>query len=315
MLSLKHEIRIGNLEFNHVKEVSIKTTKESIADVMTVKLPKFKKLKPGDIKEGYWVVYKCGYNEYGIYTEFEGFVGNVSPNQPHVVECHDWFGELKKTIITKTFRKMYSSDIISILLSGYNIDLREVQKGKKFNRVVFRRKSLRWILSYLAKVSNYDVYFRGKLLFFCPKWDEADRQYEPPYFKYGINIIDDSEMVYYISGKYGKITVISEKTDGSGKIIKASYGSGTNEKKVFMEDLDYKEARDIAREKYNELNYTGFRGTFETFGYPSVVHSTKVNYDDDDSPEKFGFYKVKNVEKTIGAGGYRQKIYLQEREV
>ncbi len=315
MLSLKHLVKIGDLVFSYVKEAQIQTTRESIADVMTLKLPKYRKLKPGDIKEGDRVIYKCGYNEYGIFVEFDGFVSSVSPNQPYTIECHDYFGELKKHFITKTFRRMYCSDIIASLLSDYDINLSNVQKGKKFNRVIFRRKSLRWILQYLAKASHYDAYFRGKDLYFCWKWHEADALYDPPVFKTGHNVINDSDLTFLVSGKYGKITVLSEKTDGSGKIIKASYGSGSNEKKIFMDDLDIGEARKIARAKYNELNYTGFRGAFETFGYPTVSHSQKVNYEDKSFSEKFGFYRVKSVEKTIGVGGYRQKILLQEREV
>lgn len=314
MLSLKCEFAVENKLFPFVKEATLKSTKESIADILTVKLPKYKKLKIGELKEGDRVKLKAGYNEYGIYTEFEGFVSKVSPNQPYTVECHDWFGELKKSVVTKYFRKISSKDIISQLLADFDIDLSNVQTGKHWTRCGFYRRNLRWILSYIAKRSNYDVYFRGNKLFFCPKWDESKKQNEVYAFERGRNVIDDSEISFNTNPIYDKVTVISEKTDGTGKITKVSAGSGSKEKKLYLEDLEYKEAREIAKTKLKEFNYRGFKGTFETFGYPGVLHSQKIKFIDSDYPEKTGYYKISSVEKTIGTNGFRQKITLQEKE-
>ncbi|MBN1499767.1 MAG: hypothetical protein JW982_06425 [Spirochaetes bacterium] len=311
MLSLKHELYAGKFLFPFLSEVEIKSTKESISDIMTVKLPKYKKLKSGDIQSGDKVLYKVGYNEHGIFTEFEGFVNSISPSQPYTIECHDYFGELKKTIITKTFKRLSSKEIISQLLINFpEIDKSKISNGKFFNRVVFKKKSVRWILNYLAKSSNYDVYFRGRKLFFCPKWDEASSQKDIPVFEYGKNVIDDSELLFNISGSFDKITVLSEKTDGTGKVITATAGSGKKEKKLYFEDLEYKEALEIAKTKLSELNYTGFKGLFLSFGFPSVWHSQKLKYIDDKYQEKSGVYSISTVEKKIDSNGYRQKIFL-----
>ena len=70
---------------------------------------------------------------------------------------------------------------------------------------------------------------------------------------------------------------------------------------------------EIAEAAYNKLKhfyYTGFRGTFTTFGIPFVKQGDNVIIKDDILPERNGTYKVKAVDYTGGTSGLRQKIHL-----
>lgn len=56
--------------------------------------------------------------------------------------------------------------------------------------------------------------------------------------------------------------------------------------------------------------YTGFRGSFTTFGIPYVKYGDNVILNDNVLPERNGTYKVRKVEYTGGVSGDRQKITL-----
>jgi hypothetical protein len=60
--------------------------------------------------------------------------------------------------------------------------------------------------------------------------------------------------------------------------------------------------------------YTGYRGTFTTFGVPFVRMGDKVNLTDAVLPERNGVYIVKKVDYSLSVdGGLRQKIKLDRR--
>jgi hypothetical protein len=62
-----------------------------------------------------------------------------------------------------------------------------------------------------------------------------------------------------------------------------------------------------------KFRYTGFRGTFKTFGVPIVRHGDKVQLVDPVIKDRNGLYIAKGIETTFGLDGYRQQIELGER--
>jgi hypothetical protein len=65
-----------------------------------------------------------------------------------------------------------------------------------------------------------------------------------------------------------------------------------------------------AKNKLKDYFYTGFRGSFTTFGMPFVKQGDNVYLIDKLLPERSGYYKVKSVRYTGGVNGLRQEINL-----
>lgn len=71
---------------------------------------------------------------------------------------------------------------------------------------------------------------------------------------------------------------------------------------------------DLKNQAINELQkkyYTGFRGSFTTFGMPFIPYGDNIKIEDKVLTDKNGTYKVKSVTYTGGIGiGIRQQIFL-----
>ncbi len=63
-----------------------------------------------------------------------------------------------------------------------------------------------------------------------------------------------------------------------------------------------------AKEKLNNYYYSGYRGTFTTFGIPFTRSGDNIYIIDKALPERSGYYKVKSVRYTGGVNGLRQEI-------
>lgn len=77
--------------------------------------------------------------------------------------------------------------------------------------------------------------------------------------------------------------------------------------------IDGNTHEEIAANAYKKLAtfyYTGFHGTFTTFGIPFVAQGDNAVIVDKVLPERNGTYKVKQVDYSGGVNGLRQKIHL-----
>lgn len=64
------------------------------------------------------------------------------------------------------------------------------------------------------------------------------------------------------------------------------------------------------KDKLNLYYYTGFKGSFKTFGMPNVKQGDYIYIIDKILPERNGKYVVKSVKYSGGTDGYRQEITL-----
>jgi len=73
------------------------------------------------------------------------------------------------------------------------------------------------------------------------------------------------------------------------------------------------EAKKLLQRETERLRYTGYRGSFTTFGKPDIRHGDIVNLSDPIFPERSGKYLVKRVRTTFGMNGYRQEVELESK--
>ena len=305
MFVLSHRLTIGGKNYPAVKKVTIDSCRKAISDTAEIELPKYKNLKRPDL-EGAAIKFESGYTQYGLFTEFEGFVREVSENQPYTLTCEDYFYSLRN-IVNKTYKNIYSGAIIKQLCNGTGIDTSQVQNGVKIQYKIYSNKTARFILQDLAYRSGYDCFMRGNKIVFGPPFKDADSGLVG-IFRYGQNIIEDN--LSLSDGDFDKVTVVSEKMDGTGEIFKGVAGTGKKNKTVYIDNLSKEDTIERAKEMLKFLNYKGFRGDIQAFGYPPAFHSGKIRVIDDRFPDKSGYYYTEKVEKEYGDSGFRQKIYL-----
>jgi hypothetical protein len=67
-------------------------------------------------------------------------------------------------------------------------------------------------------------------------------------------------------------------------------------------------------ETLKKYYYTGFKGSFTTFGYPFIKWNDNVNIEDTAFADRNGQYKVKSVERTFDGSGIRQEIEIDFKQ-
>jgi hypothetical protein len=78
----------------------------------------------------------------------------------------------------------------------------------------------------------------------------------------------------------------------------------------FLEAKTTADLISLAKASLQKYYYTGFKGSFTTFGTPSVDFGDNAIIINDILPEQNGTYKIKAVNISGGVNGFRQKIEL-----
>ena len=80
-----------------------------------------------------------------------------------------------------------------------------------------------------------------------------------------------------------------------------------------MKESSFSDLIQRAKEYLPKFYYTGFRGSFTTFGLPVVTHGNAAILKSYKIPERNGTYLIKQVVTDFGLGGIRQKINIHLR--
>lgn len=114
-----------------------------------------------------------------------------------------------------------------------------------------------------------------------------------------------------------RLEVLVYSDNGTLKGVKKEKGKAFPENKEgerrtfnFQDITDANVLIERAKEKLKKYYYTGFKGTFITFGIPFCQQGDNCYIIDKILPERNGYYKIKQVKYTGGIGGLRQEITL-----
>lgn len=80
------------------------------------------------------------------------------------------------------------------------------------------------------------------------------------------------------------------------------------------EDISATKLAQWGIEHLKKYCYTGFRGSFETFGYPFVEWNDNINLVDPVISDRCGQYKTKKVKYSGGVDGHAQRVFLDYRQ-
>jgi hypothetical protein len=212
-----------------------------------------------------------------------------------------------------------------------------------------RNETVAQVLARLKNEGGVTSYFKGsELRIGYPTYRDGDIQNpgKPYIFDKNINIIsdelkyarkDDLVLSAVATRSYG---IQSDDTDDNGnailkkvcetvfvyvdkqtqaiksKVLKKGEKAPPNvEGQRFMWDfMDCSTTQELIKRATDELQkryYTGFYGSFVTFGMPFIPVGDNIKLKDRSIPDKDGVYKVKSVKYTGGVGiGIKQEIFL-----
>jgi hypothetical protein len=306
--------------------------------------PYFLKGDKVEIVFGYFYYDKNG-NEYEQKAKiFEGYISEVTSKKPFIVKCEDNMWKLKQIYApNKSFlAKEYTWEkILKELLKGTDFTVNALTKT---NLGDFRteNETVAQVMERVRKDYHLEAYFRGNELR-CGSKIYIDSEAAELKFAFQQNIIDDeleykrkddvilSAVCYSVDKKELSETTKTGKTKTSnqrleilvynqkGEFVYVEKQKGKEyppnvqgERKTlyFWNVTTAKELFEAAKLELQKFYYTGFKGSFTTFGMPYVKLGDNVTLVDPILPERNGRYKVRSVEYSGGVSGHRQKITL-----
>lgn len=279
---------------------------------------------------------------------FEGYISKVTSKKPFVLECEDNMWKLKQipTPVRQWPKNYTLRQILEQMISGTGFTvskLAEINVTYNIKSTMSHGESVAQFLEENKKNGfHFDSRFRGdELRVGYPTYYENETIEHD--FAFQKNILDDS-LEYSRKDDISLSAVVQNyvientgKTnkDGTAKTKKRrievlvtfengkekSYIKKQNEplppnvggerRKFFFESAtNEQELIKFGFDQLKKYYYTGFKGSFTTYGIPFVKYGDNVVLHDDVLPERNGKYKVKKVEHSGGNEGVRQKITL-----
>lgn len=296
------------------------------------------------INAGYRYFDTSGNDTLNMSQMFKGFISKVSSKKPIEFEIEDNMWKLKQVpVATHTFSKTDTLEtILTFITQGTGFTVNALTQTT-FGAFQIGNETAAEVLARLKKTYHFESYFRGNELR-SGALVYIDSEAVTQDFEFQNNIISD-ELEYrrkddIVLSAVARNTIVQETgqmtKDGQPKTKKVrlevlvtflTNGSVTNF--VKQKGSDYPpntggERRELffpgatsindlislATAELKKYYYTGFKGSFTTFGIPFVRQGDQAKISDPVLPERNGTYKIKKVEYSGGTEGLRQKITL-----
>lgn len=300
-------------EFDFCHSIEIKSSYENFTDTAKIVLPRKLSFDGKELFSGADAIFKRGDEvkiELGYFPElktvFEGYISFVNGSLPVEIECEDKMFLLKQVTIAKYSAESTSlKDLLTeILPSDIDFECLDVQLGsfRISNATVSR------MLDTLKGDYGFYSYFVDGVLHVGLPSDASDTVTEE--FMFEKTIIDADGLKYQRSEDISiKVVAISMQSDNSKKEVTVGDPEGS-QRTFYTYNSTEAALREFANLKLEEVKYTGYSGTFETFGEPMVRHGDVAKLTSTKLPERNGNYEVVSVNRSFGLYGYRQEIQL-----
>lgn len=308
------EIAIGNsIKFNFCEDLEIVSTWQQLTDTATLTLPRNLKLQEGIskyLKSGDFVDVYLGYNG-ELTSEFRGYVRRIGSDLPITIECEDFAFSLKKENHKLSWESVSLKKLInSIVPADMNTEVIdfELSGGYRIN-AVNTAKVLEAIREQYGFVSYFDR--DGKLVVGFPygkTGNEVNYHFQKNVPMEGNNLEFRTEDDLKI-----KVEAVSIMSDNTKITTSVGEEGGDSTTLHFYNISSETELKKLATEKLQLLKVSGFKGSFRTFGTPTVRHGDIANIIDDDYPERNGRYFVDKVVTMFGNNGFFRDVYLGKK--
>jgi hypothetical protein len=265
------------------------------------------------LRRGDRIEIELGYN-YTLVQEFVGYVTDVKPGVPVTISCEDEMYHLKRYSVKVSYAGVRLPKLLAdICPPGTKIDALDTDLGafKAGNGATVAK-----VLEKLKEMYGFVSYFRAGVLYCGKVYQESSTAQSVPFnfLKGGLGAVLEDQLEYR---RAEDLHVIVEATSHQlkGKDLKVSVGDVTEldaERRTLQyfnldseADLKARAQRDV-----DKLKVEGYKGSFSTYGLPSVQHGGVASLSNSNYPERDGHFFIDSVEKSFERGGYRQEITL-----
>jgi phage protein D len=305
-------------EIRRISKCKIDTSWKNLTDKAEIELPRNIKLPllndgtPTDIKQwirrGDVVQIKLGYNN-TYHDEFTGFVSDVEADIPIKIQCEDYMWKLKQLGAKYASKRTKISDLLKAIIPdelGINIDTADATIG------AFRTKKGENVAQVLSRLKSMGIYsyFKGSTLVSGKIYTDDDSVVN---YDFSQNII--SNQLKYLVSDDVKIKVTATSTLSNGNKLQVSVGDkdGQEQRLSYFNISNIEELKQKADEDLKRLKVDGYKGSFQTFGFPFISHGYTVNLVDKDYPERAGKYKIQQVVTSFSDSGYRREVKIDRQ--
>lgn len=305
--------------------------------------------KGGDevvVRFGYYVYDLQGNEEKIIAEVFRGYITTVGSKMPIELDCEDNMWLLKQTPCKPQVwpKDKTVEDLLRTLLTGTDFTVNALTETT-IGDFVIQNESVAQVLERLRKDYHIESYFAGNELRIGLSVYVEPKQTDPIYkFTFQENIVSD-ELIYQnredvkLSAVVNSInTNVLSSTNKRGKsktkterlsvlVYKLPNGELTYMEKqdgvdfppndegerrtlFFPNVTSAKTLADYGIAELKKYYYSGFKGSFTTFGIPYITVGDNIVIEDKVLPDRNGKYKVKGVSYSGGVNGQRQVIEL-----
>ena len=336
MKRLESQIKIGNFTFDYVTNLTIESSWNTFTDTAIITLPnKFirnnKVIVAGTdnlFKRGDVVEINIGYFP-KLQRRFTGFLNNIHPETPLILECEDPMWLLKQiNLKSKQFLNTTIKEVVDFATADLgNLTVEFDDKDAKIGNFEIDNKGFVnavTVFEVLKKQFGYNIYFQDgilqvRILNSILSLDKTAHVMDTEFNIIEDNLTfqrdDDVGMVVRFDSKQkdnSVITLFGFKEKGETVISRIPKQGGiVNSWKVpeLSEDL----IKQLITRNIDKYIWEGFQGSFMTFLEPTIEHSDRIDFIDNRLPEKNGRYLIKTVVTTFGVDGGRQIVELRNK--
>lgn len=338
----------GDLELNYVHEASTNESWENLTDYFKLVFPRNLNKDGRNIFTGESALFKKGDEvtvKHGYYPNlnliFKGYISDIGAKIPLEIKCEDEMYLLKNTnIIFPTQRTVITSSVSKtgrtkrlkkprVIVDTYSLDdlldsiLPDYIKYECLDMQLAKRAytnvSVSRILEDLRSTYGLYSYFRlnenNESVLHVGFASDASTG-NTVEFEFENNIIDDSSLTYQVEDDvYYKVVV--KLMNENNEVTEYTYGDTDGSQRTFHLYWDSSKPKPdvekFGKEQLAKLKYTGYKGSFTTFGEPYVTNGDIVKLTSKKMPERNGNYLVKGVKRTWGIEGSRQEIEIEAK--
>lgn len=306
-------------EVRRVVSVKVESSWRNLTGKATVQLPgywlfKSNKLRIKDwLRRGDPITIELGYNKQ-LVTEFTGYVTEVKPGIPVTLNCEDEMYRLKRYPVKCSYNGVRLPQLLKdICPPGTQIDALDTQLGHfKASNVTVAK-----VLEKLKELYGFVSYFRDGILYCGKVYRQGTTDNRKTAFNFqrpGPGAVLDDRLEYRTADD---LHVIVQATSHQlkGKDLKVTVGD-TTELDAEQRTLNYfnlaseADLKATALRDVQKLKVQGYKGSFTSYGLPSVQHGELVGISNTEYSERDGDFFIDATAKTFESGGYRQEITL-----
>lgn len=317
MLKLESDIEIGPFRFKGVHEAEVNSSWDNLTDTCTLVFPRKvswqgRALATGSdplLKRGMPVTVRLGYD--GAATEvFRGFVRDVSGEIPVRVECEDAMYLLKQGEVTRSYRDVSLAQLLADVVGGkvpYKVTMETGLGQFRISKATPAK-----VLQYLREHYFVRSWMREGVLYVGLAYvGDLQRRRK---IRFDRNVIEHDLEYREKDAVRLNLKAVILKPDNKREEVEPKNNDQEGERRTFhYYNVSAAEATKLLEREAERLRYTGYRGSFTTFGKPDIRHGDVVELSDPIYPERAGSYLVKRVKIQFGMNGYRQQVELESK--